>query len=140
MSSYCTTQDLIDRDGEDEIRGLTDFQRAEDLNSDVIERAIAGASSEIDGYLTRRYAVPLASAPDRIVEAACVLARCRLYVHDRPEDAAADCEAERAWLQRVADGRLDVPGLVEKTGAQSAGSPQFESDERVFTRDTLSDF
>jgi len=140
MSSYCTEQNLIDRLGEAEIRALTDYERVDWVSPDTLARAIEAASAEIDGYLSRRYGAPLASAPDRIVDCACILTRCRLYTHDRPADVAGDCDGERQWLQRVADGRLDVPGLDEISTAQSAGSVQMSGDARVFGRDNSSDF
>ena len=140
--SYSTTQQAIDACGEDEILALTDFQGVGEINEQVLDRARSAVDALIDTYLARRYAVPLsAPVPDRITECALTLLRCKLYTHDLPEDVADACAAERRWLESVAAGKLDVPGLTEKTNASAGvGSAQFSGSDPVFGRDHTEDF
>jgi len=138
--SYCTEQQLIDRFGEQELIQLTDYDNVDAINNDTLSRAIADAAAEIDGYLAERYTTPLASVPARIADIAASLVRCRLYTHDIPDEVAEGCKTARRWLEGVAMGKWPVPGLAEKGGAETTGSPQVSAPGRVFTDDTLKGF
>jgi phage gp36-like protein len=101
-------QDLIDRYGEAEIISLT-APVGQDLTQIDQTRALlslTSASSEIDSYLRRRYAVPLTTPDPTVVDACCKLARYDLA--NGPNTTPSD--AMRA-------GRKDAfaaggPGLV----------------------------
>ena len=78
--SYCTEQDLITRYGEDELIQLTDKQNVGQLDTDVINSAIADADSLIDGYLGSRYQLPVNPVPRSLVRIACEI--CRYYLYE----------------------------------------------------------
>lgn len=138
--AYITEQQLIDRFGERELIALTDFDNVGQLDSDTLNRAIAAAGAEIDGYLADRYSLPVSSNPERLVDIAADLVRCRLYTHDAPDYVTEACKVARRWLEGVAAGRWSVPGLGAKPGAGAAGSPQVSAPDRLFSSDTLKDF
>jgi len=84
--AYCTQADLIDRYGESEIRELTDREGLGEIDPVVVERAIADAGGEIDGYLAAGgYALPLATTPAILAAYACDIARYRLYGNAPPD-------------------------------------------------------
>ena len=138
--SYCTQQQLTERFGERELIQLTNFDANDTINTDTLDRAITATAAEIDSYLVDRYTTPLAGAPERIVDIAADLVRCRLYTHDIPDNVAEACKQARRWLEGVAMGKWSVPGLAEKSGAETTGSPQVHGPSRVFTSDSLKDF
>lgn len=137
---YATQQDLEDRFGQDEILALTDFDRDDAVDAQTLTLAQSDTDAEIDGYLADRYAVPLASVPQRLVQVACDIVRFRLYRHDVPDDVQRLYDSAVDWLKGVAAGKWPVPGLTEKASASSAGMPQVSAGDRVFTRDELSGF
>ena len=138
--TYATQTHMIERFGADSIEALTDHEGTGQIDPEVLDRALEDADAEIDAILTKRYAVPLTVVPAHVVRIACDLARFNLYDHDVPEAVQTLRDSALAWLRDVAMARADLPGVAEKTGAASAGSPQISSGERVFSRDTLKDF
>ena len=65
-STRAEVRDMIKDDALNAIIGDTfieDPAEREELVSPIIDAAIADADAEIDGYLAKRYAVPLAPAP-----------------------------------------------------------------------------
>jgi len=64
---YITSADLVQRYGEDQVLTLADEERTDDIASPSvvlrIERAIEGAEGEVNGYVSRRYDVPVISVP-----------------------------------------------------------------------------
>lgn len=138
---YASQQDLIDRFGEVELIELSD--RADPpagaIDANVVNLALSDADAEIDGYLARRYDLPLASTPARLVKVASDIARKNLY-KDAPLDEVTDnYKAAVRWLENVSKGvvELDIAGN-EPTGDTSS-SPTFTAPDRVFTSDTLKD-
>lgn len=131
MAVYCTQQDMIDRFGEEELIQLTDRDGEGVVDSNVLDRAIADAAAEIDGYLATRYKLPLAETHPALPRLATDIARYLLY-----DDAATDKVQERydkaiAFLRDVARGTVS---LVQQTGsvAETAGVAEFETGRNVF--------
>ena len=65
-STRAEVRDMVKDDALNAIIGDTfieDPAEREELVSPIIDAAIADADAEIDGYLAKRYAVPLAPAP-----------------------------------------------------------------------------
>lgn len=138
--SYASQSDMIERFGAEDIEALTDHEGAGQIDAEALARALGDADAQIDAILARRYDVPLTVVPDHVVRVACDLARANLYDHDIPEHVAHLRDMAIAWLKDVAAAKADLPGVDEKTGAASAGSAELVSGDRVFSRDTLSDF
>ena len=128
---YCTQDDMISRFGEEELIQLTDRAALGVIDGTVLDRAMADAAAEIDGYLAGRYALPLAETPQALTLVACDIARYRLY-----DDSVIDIVKERyeqavAYLRSLARGEIS---LVQQTGAvaESAGMAEFDGGRSVF--------
>lgn len=139
--TYATQADMIERFGAELIESLTDREVSGQIDAETLASRLADADAAIDAIIYRRYEIPL---PDpvhgHVVRVACDLALANLYDHEIPDEVAHRRDMAHTWLRDVAAARADIPGAIEKAGAGSAGSPEFEVDDRVFTRDTLGDF
>lgn len=134
---YCTTQDLIDRFGEDElirlsteVDSLGEFPTT--INQTQIDRAIEDANGTIDSYLSGRYILPLSQIPPVLERHACDLAR--YFLHDRSplEEVTARYNAAIRFLEKAASGAitLGVDALGDRE--ESDSSVVFQSTARVF--------
>lgn len=133
--SYVTQQDLIDRFGEGEILDLSDRNNDGAIDADVLERAIADAASEIDGYLAKRYQLPLASIPQRLVRVGADLARLFLHTDSPPDAVVAAAAQSRAWLRDVANGVVELG--VTPPPVASADGAKVEGPARMFSSGSL---
>ncbi len=137
--NYCTQQDLIDRYGETELIQLTDHDSVGEIDSDVLDRAIADSDGEIDGYLKPRFGAPLATVPKVLVRIACDITRYYLYDDQATEHVAQRYKDAVAFLKGVAKGEIsigvDAAGASPDTGGDEV---QMESGGRVFGRDDTS--
>jgi phage gp36-like protein len=70
--------------------------------------AIARAVAEIDSYLCRQFALPLAQVPAVLRSVCCDIAIYRLWVPAPPEDVVRRYSDAVAWLRRVADGTVGL--------------------------------
>ena len=77
---YATQADMVTRFGEEELAQLTDRVNGEVIDASVLTRAIEDAETEINGYLAKRYSLPLNSTPPILQRLACDVAR--YYLHD----------------------------------------------------------
>lgn len=107
---YATQDDMVMRFGSTEVIALTDRSYSGRIDDTVLSRALDSASSEIDGYLARRYPLPLTSVPKILSGYACDIARYRLCgatawtsvdVRERFRDA-------QRFLEQVAAGTLTL--------------------------------
>ena len=125
---YATLQDMIDRFGERELGQIAQGVALEVIDADRVERALADASAEIDGYVGTRYPLPLAPVPALLTRAACDVARYRLYDDAAPEEVRRRYEDVARLLRHIAEGTVSLgerPGtptvpqvvqMVERSG------------------------
>lgn len=134
---YATQQDLIDRLGLPKLIQLTDINlpMTGQLNPVVVDRALADASAEIDGYLVGRMALPLASPPAVLKVHACTIALFRLLGSSADENARKDYESACAYLARVADGRILLVAPADVPAMTGVGSVWFEGGQKVMGRE-----
>lgn len=137
--TYATQSDLTARFGQTELIQLTDRADPplEAVDTTVLASALEAADGLINGYLEARYPVPLASVPRLIVEAACDIARHRLYVGAAPDIVETRYRDAIRLLEAINAGRLRLG--VDATGAAPtpADLVQFEAGQRVFEREAL---
>jgi len=107
MATYAQVSDLIARFGEAEIIDLTDRAdpRTGAVDATVAELALADADAEIDGYVARRYDLPLATVPPVLTRLACDIARYRLWDDRAPDEVRQRYEDATRILREIADGR-----------------------------------
>jgi phage gp36-like protein len=117
--AYATVADMVLRWGEAEmIRASTpDGAAAVAVVAEPINVALENASAMIDGYLRKRYRVPLEAIPPEINDACCKIAR---YEVNTGGDKAPSEQTVKGrddavvWLARIARGEV-VLGMEEVT-------------------------
>lgn len=140
MAIYATKQDLEGRDGSMLYNFALD--RSTDTLNDVwIDEALATADDEINGYLSRRYVLPLPSVPDLLKRQAIVIAF--YWLGDR-DNQVTDLLQKRydsaiAKVKEIATGKLDL-GLPtpDQPPEGAVGKVELvQQNERLFTRNSL---
>lgn len=116
-----------------------------EINTSVIEQALADASAEIDGYLDGRFALPLTDVPAVLDRLACDVAMYRLQalrpLHDMA-DARRRYDDAIQFLARVAQGEITL-GLTPDSLEPPDGRDEIVINERcgwaarIFSRSTL---
>lgn len=140
MAIYATKQDLEDRDGSMLYNFALD-RSTDTLNDTWIDEALATADDEINGYLSRRYVLPLPTVPDLLKRQAIVIAF--YWLGDR-DNQVTDLLQKRydsaiAKVKEIATGKLDL-GLPtpDQPPEGAVGKVELVQDnERLFTRDSL---
>ncbi len=127
------------RFGAEEILELTDRDADGVADDGVLDAAIADAGNTIDTYVSKRYDLPLAEIPQRLVKIACDLVRYDLHKEDPPERVTTAFKDAMMALRDIAAGRavLDVAG-AEPTGAKD--DVIVEGPDRIFNSDTMKGF
>ncbi|MNJ10333.1 hypothetical protein D3C77_44880 [compost metagenome] len=140
MAIYATKQDLEDRDGSMLYNFALD-RSTDTLNDTWIDEALATADDEINGYLSRRFVLPLPSVPDLLKRQAIVIAF--YWLGDR-DNQVTDLLQKRydsaiAKVKEIAAGKLDL-GLPTPDMPPEGAVGKVElvqQNERLFTRDSL---
>jgi phage gp36-like protein len=134
--TYAVQQDLIDRFGDAELKQVADRNADGVIDAAVVNAALADADLVIDGYVGKRYDLPLASAPALLKTLACDIARHRLHKDAPPEVVAKNYDVALRQLRDIADGRLalDVAGSEP---ARDGATVRKSGPDRAFTSETL---
>jgi len=138
--TYATQQNLIDRFGQQELTELTDRANAGAIDAAVVAKALADADGEINGYLASRYTLPLDPVPAVLERWACEIARYYLYEDRVTEQVKRRYDDVVKSLNAVSKGTVSLGPDEEGASLASTGGPQVDQQERVFTRESLSDF
>lgn len=115
--AYATVTDMIQAFGEAELTTVTtpEGMPREAVDQTAVTSALAVASDEMDSYLRRRYAVPVATPSPAMVRYCCVLARWVLWSRTdaAPSDAMrADRKDAISWLANINNGSVTLDGAV----------------------------
>jgi phage gp36-like protein len=119
---------------------LTDDAKSGEVDTDKVSKAIEDAEGEVNGYLAKRYVVPVAPpVPDLVQKLSTDIAVWNIYSRRQraPDNVRQRYEDAIKMLIRIADGDmvLDLPAPPSGlTGGEVFGP------ERVFTRDKLKGF
>jgi phage gp36-like protein len=138
---YCTQADILERITAELLAQLTDDVDGDTIDSDVVSRAIADADSVIDGYVGKRYTLPLSTVPPVLLKASTEISIYNLYSRrmGAPDEWRTRYEDNRSWLKELAAGKVTLG--VESTESTPKGAPvEMSSNERQFTRDKLKGF
>lgn len=140
--AYLTQSDMVDRLGEPEMIALTDMSGSGAINSAIVTRALEEASSLVDSYLSRRYAVPVDPAPPALLSAVADIAHFTLNRLHAPDAVIARHKAALAWLQKLADGSAELVGVagVEATEAAPSGGLKVSAPDRRVSASDLDQF
>ena len=136
---YASLSILTDRYGEQVLIDLTDraTPAAGEVDSEVVDRALADADAVIDGYLAGRYKLPLTEAPPLLIDIAAVIAIWKLHRWAPDPKIEQDYKDALASLDRIARGviRLPLEGVEpESSGAEGVVTTDRE---RPFTEANL---
>lgn len=140
--AYTNLSSLTDRFGTRMLIALTDrAEVATDvIDVAVIDNAIAGADAVIDGYLAKRYQLPLAETPTLIAELSEEIAIWKLHRAAPDPKIEEDYKAAIRTLKDISAGtiQLDVAGV---TPASTGGTGARITDrERPLTADNMKGF
>lgn len=107
-----------------------------------VDLAVADAQALIDGFLSRRGYLPLATVPGVVANWTRVIAR--YYLHkdrvaaDNNDPVLRDYRDALKLLQLMADGKFSL-GFDDPIKASGSGAPSFNRGKSVF-RDNLDDY
>lgn len=145
---YCTAADVREMLKDDLINELIgngymdDETEQEALLAPLLEQAAEDASAEVDGYLAKRYTVPLTNVPKIVTKFAKDIAVYNLVSRigvgadtDRENNYLTRYKNATKFLQAVAAGTVLI-GL-ESPSAQAATGFRMASSSRLFSRDSM---
>lgn len=140
--NYATAEDFVLRVGEVQAIELTDRDLQGDINEQVLDMALSDSSSQIDGYLAARYALPLATVPQNLVRLCCDLARFRLASMSQvaiTDEIIARYKLSLKELEDISAGKisLGLPATVddESDDKHDNGVIFTNPKNRIFSRD-----
>lgn len=137
--AYATVTDMIERFGATEMIRLTtpSDQDLDGVVSSVANTALNSASAFMDGYVGRRYQVPMDIPPPVIVDHCCDIARFKLSTGDQKtcseEVRVRHTDAIR-WLEKVSLGQV-VLELDEVTTGDESYAQVSEGRDTHYGRD-----
>lgn len=109
--AYATAAELATRYGADRLTQLTDRDGDGIGDDPMVNRAIADAEAEIDGYLAARYQLPLPTVPPLLARMACDIAIYRLMslrAMGDIDDARRRYEDARRLLEAIGKGAVSL--------------------------------
>ena len=137
--TYATLALLQDRYGDRMLISLTDRSQPATgaIDTDVVDRALADTDALIDGHISVRYQLPMATTPDLVVDLAQAIAIYKLHRKSASEKISKDYEQALKSLRDISTGkiRLDVAGS-EPASSGSAGVKTNKTD-RPMTNETM---
>lgn len=143
--AYSTLDDILDQLEEQRVLELTDDDGVGMLDGVVVDRAIADADAEIDGYCANRFTVPFAQTPPRLRAISVDIAIYNLFSrrHAVPEERRTRYEDATKYLDKIARG-LASPGVQPIPAPPGdddiAGAVQVATRDKKFGPDTMDKF
>lgn len=137
--AYCSIDDILRVIPEGELAELT-TEVGTSPDTDVVNEAVAKADALIDAYCGRQYAVPFDPVPELVESLSVDIAVYRLYLRRRvvPDPARQRYEDALSFLKDVSTGKA-VISADAATAASGSDVVQMEANDRVFTREAMSD-
>ncbi|MCB6345413.1 gp436 family protein [Enterocloster lavalensis] len=147
--AYCVTDEVIDMLKDDILNPIIGNAYIEDPAErkaairPLADEAITDADAEIDGYLMKRYPVPMAPVPAVIskyskdIAVYNLISRAGIDTGERESNYLTRYKNAIAFLTKVAKGEVDIvkegtdPAKAAATGFKIAGSP------RLFSRGSM---
>lgn len=147
--SYSTKEEVREMLKDDALNAIIgdtfieDSAEREELVAPIIEGAIADADAEIDGYLAKRYAVPLSPAPKVINKFSKDIAVYNLFSRigiDESTDQKTYLNRYNAaikFFELVADGKVSIGTEADDPASAAATGFSAKSNTRLFTRGSM---
>lgn len=139
---YTSISQLTDRFGERALVALTDRgETATDtIDTDVVDRALADADAQIDGYVGVRYKLPLAEVPPLVADLAQVIAYYKLHVYEPDPKVRADYEDALKLLRDISRGAVRLPVADAEPEGTGGSGVQITDRDRPFDEDNMTGF
>lgn len=140
--TYCTTADIIDRCDDDILIQLTDDEDIGSIVTEVIDDAVSDSFGEINGYIGRRYSLPLPSVPENLRMYNSDMAMYRLYCRRQgpPEWIQKLYNEAIAYLKLVSTGKADLDIEISDSVEDQSMEISVDNPPRFFTRTTMAYF
>ena len=142
--SYSTRAEVRDMVKDDALNAIIGDTFIEDpAEREELVSPITDADAEIDGYLAKRYAVPLAPAPRVINKFSKDIAVYNLFSRigiDEGTDQKTYLNRYNAaikFLTLVAEGTVSIGTETEDPASAAAGGFKVKSNSRLFTREKM---
>lgn len=145
-STRAEVRDMVKDDALNAIIGDTfieDPAEREELVSPIIDAAIADADAEIDGYLAKRYAVPISPAPRVLNKFSKDIAIYNLYSRLGIDEGTEEknylnrYNAAVKFLTLVAEGKVSIGAETEDPASAAATGFSVKSNPRIFSRGSM---
>ena len=140
--AYCTLTDIEAPEGD--LIQLTDDVGVGVVDEVVVARAISHAGELIDGYLRGRSTLPLEPIPGLLTTLAATITLRRLYARGGvvkvPEALQDDYKNSLKILENIQKGTISLGVGVPETVVATAAGISVVAPERVFSRETLTDY
>lgn len=139
---YCAKADILDLLEEQLLVQLTDDEGTGAVNDARVDKAIADACGEVDGYLGARYPLPLPTTPVIIRKCAVDIAIYNLFSRTvgAPEERRSRYKDAVAFLAKVASGAISL-GAGDPDGTpRPSEAPRMASADSVYGRESLKGF
>jgi phage gp36-like protein len=126
--TYATAQDLIDRLGVREATAISDRNKTGQPDLAVLDQALALAQDEVNGYVGRRYALPLQTSAGQLAATPSMLTRLVIDITRYRQTGTEIMETEAIRnrfkdalkvLEQIAKGEISLGDLMLAT----AGGP-----------------
>ena len=141
--SYCTLSEINKQLPEAVIIQLTDDDLTGAVDMENVDKAIADAGSEIDGYCRKRCDVPFAPVPPIINKLAVDISIYNLFSRRDSEPPKVRTDRYNAAvrvLESIAKGTVTLGASEDNVTQAPADCPKFTTPEPVFTKDSLKGF
>lgn len=122
---------------------IEDPEEREAKVSPIIEGAIEDADGEIDGYLAKRYTVPISPTPKIINKLSKDIAIYNLFSRVGIDESSEEknylnrYNAAIKFLTLVAEGKVSLGAEADNPATAAATGFSVKSNPRIFTRDKL---
>ena len=140
--SYSTKEEVREMLKDDALNAIIgdtfieDPAEREELVEPLIEAAIADADAEIDGYLAKRYTVPISPAPRFSKDIAVYNLFSRIGIDESTDQKTYlnRYNAAIKFLTLVAEGKVSIGTETEDPASAAATGFSAKSNPRLFTR------
>lgn len=147
--SYSTKEEVREMLKDDALNAIIgdtfieDPAEREELVAPIIEGAIEDADAEIDGYLAKRYAVPISPAPRVLNKFSKDIAIYNLYSRLGIDEGTEEknylnrYNAAVKFLTLVAEGKVSIGAETEDPASAAATGFSVKSNPRIFSRGSM---
>ena len=147
--SYSTKEEVREMLKDDALNAIIGDTFSEDPEArqtkvaPIIESAIEDADAEIDGYLAKRYAVPISPAPRVLNKFSKDIAIYNLYSRLGIDEGTEEknylnrYNAAVKFLTLVAEGKVSIGAETEDPASAAATGFSVKSNPRIFSRGSM---